>query len=341
MFVARPVETADAPALEALTAATTPGVYTLPKTRAAIARTIARSIDSFTAQVETPGEEFYCLVLESTVEQAIVGTASVSARAGLNGIFFAFRIDVIQQVSSDLDISHQVHALTLCSDLTGHSQLSGFYLHNRREARAEAALLSRARLLFAAVAPHRFGERFFVSLPGIADSHMRSPFWDALGGKFFRMRFIDAERIVDGARNRSLIVELMPHYPVYVPLLPGAAQAAMGRVHAEGELPYRILTEEGFESDEFIDIFDGGPILRAHRHALRTVSSSLPRRVAPPVDGDVRTVPYLIGSTDERNFRAVAAPCMPLERTDTAALTQEAMRALGVTVGDTVLCARL
>ena len=49
------------------------------------------------------------------------------------------------------------------------------------------------------------------------------------GRKFFKMDFLDAERTIGGARNRTLIVELMPHYPVYVPLLPGPRRRRWAR----------------------------------------------------------------------------------------------------------------
>ncbi len=343
MFVVRPVEISDVPALESLAAVATAGVHTLPKTRQAIERAVERSIASFATHVDMPSDESYVFVLESVADKAIVGSAAISATAGSSGTFFAFRNDVIQQVSRDLNISHSVHALTLCSDLTGYSQLSSFYVRNWRKAGPEAALLSRARLLFAASAPHRFGDRFFASLAGITDANSRSPFWEALGRKFFQMDFLEAERVIEGARNRTLIVELMPHYPIYVPLLPGEAQAAMGQVHAEGELPFQVLSEEGFEPDEFIDIFDGGPILQAHKHALRAFSSSLLRRVAPGADkgrGGLQER-YLVGSTGKQNFRAVIAACAPLEASDSVLLPADALRALEVSAGDSVLCVKI
>jgi arginine N-succinyltransferase len=343
MFVVRPVEMADIPALESLAAVATPGVHTLPKTRQAIERAVNRSIASFAARVDIPSEEAYFFVLESTADQSIAGTAAISATAGANGTFFAFRNDVIQQVSRDLNISHSVHALTLCSDLTSYSQLSSFYVRDWRQAAQEAALLSRARLLFAAIAPQRFGDKFFASLAGMMDANARSPFWEALGRKFFQMDFLEAEHIIEGARNRSLIVELMPHYPVYVPLLPGEAQAAMGQVHAEGELPFQILSEEGFEPDEFIDIFDGGPILQAHKNVLRTFSSSLRRRVVDDgvSDDAAPKVTYLVSTVREDNFRVMLLDCAELELSDRVLLPPEALRALNVAAGDSVLCVKL
>ncbi|MET3131008.1 arginine N-succinyltransferase [Oxalobacteraceae bacterium GrIS 1.11] len=341
MYVVRPVELADIAALEALAAVSMPGVHTLPKTREKIAASVERSIASFAAHVDIPSEESYLFVLES--DQGIVGTAAIFASAGSNGTYFSFRNDVIQQVSRDLNISHSVHALTLCSELTAYSQLSSFYVRNMEQAGLEAALLSRARLLFAVLAPQRFGDRFFVPLAGITDADGQSPFWDALGRKFFQMDFLDAERVIGGARNRTLIVELMPHYPVYVPLLPGDAQAAMGQIHPSGALAFNLLTEEGFEADDYIDIFDGGPILQAHKNSLRSFAGSMTRRVldgvAPGRSG--LKVNYAIASGTEQRFRAVTFACDPLEAADTVGLPKQLLEALQVAAGDNVICVRI
>jgi arginine N-succinyltransferase len=343
MYVVRPVELADIGALEAMAAVTMPGVHTLPRTREKIAASVELSIASFGASVDIPSEESYMFVLEEASTGSIVGTAAIHASAGSNGTYFAFRNDVIQQVSRDLNICHSVHALTLCSELTAYSQLSGFYIRNRETAGLEAALLSRARLLFTVLAPHRFGDRFFVPLAGVTDSEGQSPFWNALGRKFFKMDFLDAERVIGGARNRTLIVELMPHYPVYVPLLPGDAQAAMGQIHPSGQLAFSLLTEEGFEADEYIDIFDGGPILLAHKNALRSFAGSMMRRVATseqPAAAPDALVNYAIAKS-EGQFCAATFACPPVETGDTVCLPEKAQRALGVAPGDNVICVRI
>lgn len=346
MYVVRPVEPADVGALETLLAASTPGVHTLPRTREKIAAFVERSVASFAAHVDIPSEESYLFVLEDLATRTLAGTAAIHASAGSNGTYFAFRNDVIQQVSRDLNISHSVHALTLCSELTSYSQLSGFYIKRGEDAAPEAALLSRARLLYAVLAPHRFGDRFFVPLAGVTDDNGQSPFWDALGRKFFKMDFLDAERTIGGARNRTLIVELMPHYPVYVPLLPGPAQAVMGQIHPNGQLAFDLLTEEGFEADEYIDIFDGGPILQAHKNGLRSFRGAVVRKVAsselqPPArGGKPALVDYAIASS-ERKFRAIVLSCPPLDVGDAIGLPPEAREALGVAAGDNVICVRL
>ncbi len=343
MFVVRPVELTDIDALETLSAGLMPGVHTLPKTREKIAASVERSIASFAAHVDIPSEESYIFVLEQQSSGEIVGTAAIFASAGSNGTYFSFRNDVIQQVSRDLNISHSVHALTLCSELTAYSQLSGFYLADRSNAGLEAGLLSRARLLFAVLAPHRFGDRFFVPLAGVTDAAGQSPFWEALGRKFFKMDFLDAEKVIGGARNRTLIVELMPHYPVYVPLLPGDAQAAMGQIHADGELAFNLLTEEGFEADDYVDIFDGGPILQAHKNSLRSFAGSMLRRVehAEPGNSSDLMVTYAVAASSEQNFRAVTVACPSADAGESVFLTQDAQDALMVVPGDNVICVRI
>ncbi|MBJ7311627.1 arginine N-succinyltransferase [Rugamonas sp. CCM 8940] len=343
MYVVRPVELADIAALEALAAVTMPGVHTLPKTRDKIAEAVERSLASFAAHVDIPSEESYLFVLESLDTKSLVGTAAIYASAGSNGTYFSFRNDVIQQVSRDLNISHSVHALTLCSELTACSQLSSFYVAEQEQGGPEAALLSRARLLYAVLAQQRFGDRFFVPLAGITDAAGGSPFWDALGRKFFQMDFLDAERVIGGARNRTLIVELMPHYPVYVPLLPGDAQAAMGQIHPSGELAFNLLTAEGFEADDYIDIFDGGPILQANKNALRTFNGAMRRRVetAAPERAAVPRVSYAVAAASEQNFRAVVADCAPVEAGGSVSLSLDVQEALQIAEGDTVICVRL
>jgi arginine N-succinyltransferase len=148
--------------------------------------------------------------------------------------------------------------------------------------------------------------------------------------------------VIGGARNRTLIVELMPHYPVYVPLLPGDAQAAMGQIHPSGQLAFNLLTEEGFEADQYIDIFDGGPILQAHRHALRSFCGSHLRRVETAGrSGAPETLVNYAVASNERNFRAITVACPPVETGETVCLPRHAREALQVEPGENVICVRI
>jgi arginine N-succinyltransferase len=77
MYVVRPVETADIPALESLAAVTMPGVHTLPRSRDKIVMAVERSLASMAAQVDIPSEESYLFVLEPPSSPRPVPTAPI------------------------------------------------------------------------------------------------------------------------------------------------------------------------------------------------------------------------------------------------------------------------
>lgn len=336
MWIARPATDDDLPGLMALAEAASPHVHTLPRTRAGIEDAIARTRDALARPVDTPADEHYQLVLEDDTG-AIAGTAAIAATAGSAGAYFSYRNDVVHHVSRDLRIANNVHVLTLNSDLTAHSQLSGLQVAGGHT--AAGTLLSRARLMLAAADRRRFADGFFACLPGQTCAEHTSPFWDAIGRKFFNMDYLSAERAVRGARNGTLIVELMPHYPVYVPLLPEAAREVIGQLHPAASAAFDILATEGFELDRYIDIFDGGPVLEAHASRLRTVSTARTLTVADAADGRPGETCLIATSSANRAFRCtMAAATVELDRGRIllCAATQDTLR---VGTGDAVLVA--
>jgi arginine N-succinyltransferase len=198
-------------------------------------------------------------------------------------------------------------------------------------------LNSRGRLLFLANHPERFADAVVVEVVGYSDEAGDSPFWDAVGRNFFDMNYTEAERLC-GLKSRTFLAELMPHYPIYVPLLPDEAQEAMGQVHPRAQITFDILMREGFETDHYIDIFDGGPTLHARTSGIRSIAQS---RVAPvrlavePVEPSKGGRPYLVSNGQLQDFRAVVAeldwvPGKPVT------LSVAAAEALGVGEGASV-----
>lgn len=136
--------------------------------------------------------------------------------------------------------------------------LTSFYVQRELVGSPWAELNSRGRLLFVASHPERFADSVVTEIVGYSDENGDSPFWDAIGRNFFDLNYAEAERLC-GLKSRTFLAELMPHYPIYVPLLPDSAQEAMGQVHPRAQITFDILMREGFETDHYIDIFDGGP----------------------------------------------------------------------------------
>jgi arginine N-succinyltransferase len=108
---------------------------------------------------------------------------------------------------------------------------------------------------------------------GVQDEVGGSPFWEAIGRHFFDMDFASADG--HSATDKGFIAELMPRHPIYIPLLPPEARAAVGAVHRHTRPALGLLEREGFTFAEEVDIFDGGPMYQAKTAAVRSFAQSV------------------------------------------------------------------
>jgi len=320
MLILRPARLPDLPGVEAIALASAVGITSLPPDRDKLYEKIRASTQSFAAEVDVNGEEIYFFVLEDSASGEIVGTSGIVASAGFHDRFYSYRNEIIVHASQELKVSNKIHALHLCHDLTGTSLLTSFYIDPKYNDTHWPQLLSRARLLFMAENPHRFADRLAAENPGLCDDDGNAPFWNAVGRRFFGMEYPQAEQL-SGGRSKTFIAELMPQYPIYVPLLPPDAQRAIGQLHPVAQLPFSMLLEEGFEADTYIDIFDGGPTVEARLSTLRSIRENRRLRVnrSPVINvnmdanNQVRRVtsppelPYIIATTSTEGFRATIA----------------------------------
>lgn len=312
-FVLRAARSDDLDDLERLAHASAVGITTLPPDRAALGARLQLSTDSFASTDQPSGEEIYLFVLEDLQleragKPAVVGTCGITASAGFGSRFYCYRNETVVHASPALKARNRIHTLHLCHSLTGATLLTSFYIEPAYEAGLAPQLLSRARLLFLAEFPELFSDHVASESPGLADAEGRCPFWDAVGRRFFEMDYPQAERLAMG-RSKSFIAELMPHSPVYVPLLPEEAQWAIGQLHPVAELPFSILQEEGFQSETYVDIFDGGPIVDARMSMLRTVTQSRPGPALWMAAGSptAQHAWHLVSNSRRNGFRAVLA----------------------------------
>ena len=264
----RPVTAADLPDLVRMAAASADGISSLPCDETKLRARIAASEQAFASPDDASGEETYLFVLEDAGR--IVGCSGIAASAGFFDRFYSYRNEFVVHASAALGVSQRMHTLHLCHDLTGTTLLTSFYLDPGYEDGPAAQLLSRARLLFIHANAGRFSERIAAESPGVTEADGQSPFWDAVGRRFFGMGYPEAEAVI-GGRSKAVIADLMPPSPVYVALLPERAQWALGQLHPVGELPFSILQDEGFDADTYVDIFEGGPTVAAPRASLRSV----------------------------------------------------------------------
>ncbi|AYC32297.1 arginine/ornithine succinyltransferase subunit alpha [Pseudomonas cavernae] len=335
MLVMRPAQMADLQDVQRLAADSPVGVTSLPDDVERLRDKIAVSEASFAAEVSFNGEESYFFVLEDSASGRLVGCSGIVASAGFSEPFYSFRNETFVHASRELKIHNKIHVLSLCHDLTGNSLLTSFYVERPLVDTAYAELNSRGRLLFVASHPERFADAMVVEIVGTSDERGDSAFWDAVGRNFFDLSYSEAERL-SGLKSRTFLAELMPHYPIYVPLLPDAAQEAMGQVHPRAQITFDILMREGFETDHYIDIFDGGPTLHARISGIRSIAQS---RVVPVRVDDAEVGrggrSYLVANGQLQDFRAIVleldwVPGKPVS------LPAEAVEALGVGEGGSV-----
>lgn len=273
MLTVRPVNFADLQMIEKLAVVSGGRLTTLPANRDHLSELISRTVQSLRKHVERPGAESYHFVLEDTENGEIVGVSGIEAAVGLNSPFYSYRVEDVVHASSELQIHNRIPALHLCQDYIGSSRLYTLFLDDAHRSRNNLLLLSLARFLFIAANPRRFAPRIIAELQGVTDDRGRSPFWENLGHHFFNMEFEEANYLT-GIDSKRFIADLLPHNPVYLPLLSEAVRSAIGKPREDATEVQALLESEGFSYRNYIDIFDGGPTLEAPTHMLRTFSHS-------------------------------------------------------------------
>jgi arginine N-succinyltransferase len=333
-FLLRPCEPEDLPALERFAAVSPVGITTLPNNRAALADRLQRSAHAF-ATDDASGEEIYLFALEEIGSRKIIGISGIAARAGFSDRFYSFRNEFVVHRSKSLAVTTRIHTLHLCHDLTDVTLLISFHVDPAYAQTLAPQLLSRARLLFIAQHAARFSDRVAAESAGVADDAGRCPLWDAVGRQFFGMDYPAVERLT-GGRSKSFIADLMPPSPVYVPLLPEEAQWAIGQLHPVAELPFSILLDEGFDTDTYVDIFDGGPTAQERLGMLKSVGRSRILRAQKIEDAALEeSHPWQIAiNTSRQGFRAVLLPAK--SSSTSVAFDARAFDALRIQVGDAV-----
>ena len=338
MLVQRLCTAADLAEIERLASASPVGVTALPADRQRLTDIIEASVASMAEEVAFSGEERYLFVLEDKASGRLAGCSTVIAAAGFSQPFYTFRNETFVHASGELGLHNRIHVLSLCHDLTGHSLLTGFHLEPAARSQSSARELNAlGRVLFMASHPQRFAESTAAEIVGISDGQGNAPFWDAVGRHFFAVSYSEAEQM-GSSRGRNFLAELMPGYPIYVPMLSDEAQEVIGQVHPSAQAVFDILMREGFETDNYIDIFDGGPVVQARTAALRSVSASqvvsVEVGVPEPPDGL-----WLVANTKVADYRACALR-LACRADEPLVLSAEQADLLQVQTGDTLRLVR-
>ncbi|WP_027857950.1 arginine N-succinyltransferase [Marinobacterium jannaschii] len=326
MLTIRPLAFSDLQALERLAVIAGGNLTTLPANRDHLSELINRTRQSLRQTVSRPGDQSYHFVLEDS-DGELLGIAGIEAAVGLNSPFYSYRLDEVVHASSELRVHNRIPSMHLCQDFDGYSRLYTFYLIPQHRTARNLQLLSRARLLFMAQHPQRFAHKTLAELQGLVDEQGQSPLWECLGRHFFSME-LERANYLTGIDAKGFIADLMPHYPVYLPMLPEAVRNTLGQPRPDIADTMQLLTDEGFRHQGYVDIFDAGPTLEARTGGIHSIRDSIscPLRLCDSASG----VEVLVSNTRLEAFRCAITRLDPSRPMLSAATAQQ----LGLEDGD-------
>lgn len=258
MIIVRTARESDIDGVLELAKQAYPGMTTLPPKRDVLMAKLNNSVASVNKSVDKPGDETYFLVMEDTEENKVVGTAAVIACLGSHDEFYSYKLNRVSQSCKELDKRVSVQTLNLSNHFEGYSEVATLYLDESYRKNGNGSLLARTRYLFMAQFRRRFPDGVMADLRGYFDEQGNSPFWDAVGSHFFEMDFAEAD-LYGAVHGNQFIADLMPKNPIYVNMLPQAAQDVIGQCNVVGKPAMRMLENEGFRWNGHVDIFDAAP----------------------------------------------------------------------------------
>ena len=302
MLIARPANLADLDALIGLADKAGPGFTSLAVGSDVLEDRLKKSVQSFEVSQSISPDHNYLLMLEDDSSGEVVGMSAVKAQIGIKDPFFNFRVLKIGRKSNVTNRRYDMEVLMMVNEYNGATEVGSLYVVPGMRGTGAGSLISQARYMLMAADPSRFSDTVISELRGHVDDKGNSPFWEAIGRKFFHMDFTEADHF-SAEQDSQFILDLMPRYPIYVELLPESAREVMGETHPAGVGAKKFLEAEGFRYSGMIDIFDGGPSMSAPLIDLRTIKDS--RRLVPVVSNKKLTLRALVSNDRIGGFRCI------------------------------------
>jgi arginine N-succinyltransferase len=309
------------------------GMTSLPPDKEVLDKKIRTSIASFSGKSKKKGQESFFFVFEDGAKKHIAGTCGIKAHIGLTEPFYSYKLTTITQVSTQLDTFKKHEILQVTNDLTGATEVGSLFLQPEYRRDRIGKMMSLARFLFIAAHPNYFADQVIAEMRGVHDAKGISPFYDSLARHFFNMPFAKAD-YVNATQGNQFINDLMPKYPIYVNLLPAAAQEVIGQVNAASEPAKKLLERQGFKYTGYVDIFDGGATMIAERNAISVIKSSKLAKVIAIAELLEGTPKYAVSNEEFTAFRASLGRLKETKRG--VQIGPRFAGSLNVAVGDTV-----
>jgi len=318
----------------------------LPHDPAQVEKIVDLAERSFSGALKDLRKREYVFTLEDREKKRLAGTSLIIAQLGRRDApFISLEVKKEEKYSSTTDIHIEHTLLRIVFNYDGPTEIGGLIMHPdyRRAPERLGMLISYVRFLFMAQRLDDFRREVVAELLPPLEPDGRSLLWEALGKHFTGMTYQDADKL--SKKNKEFIKALWPHQDIYASLLPPEAQAVIGKVGAQTIGVEKMLERIGFEWDQRVDPFDGGPHFRAALRDVTLVRNTYGARVAGLLDEAavasghhgahrLRRALVSIERPARPYFQAAAAPVS--NGGDELWLGEATARVLGIETGDTV-----
>lgn len=327
--IIRPIKKNDLDSFLKLADTASLGITTLPKNRELLEKKINDSENAFSKNIQEPGNEKYLFVLENLETSEILGTSSILAKTSLIRPTYAYKIKTVSLKNNP----HEISYLKAEFHKNSPSELAGLYLHPNARKGGFGKLLSYSRFLFIGAHKTRFQTSFFAEIRGDITEKGICPFWEAIGRHFFDVDYQNLMQLIE--TDKSLIAEILPKYPIYLPLLPKEVQEAIGRAHEKSFVALKMLQKEGFEFKGNIDIFDGGPHVIAKTAKIQAIKKCKTAKLVGFFDDPEEEKKSYLISNNQIKFRAGFGSLKKISN-ETVFLEKKMAEALELKIGDQI-----
>ncbi len=335
MLFIRPVMKGDLESLIRMSIEVGSGMTSMPNDIGTWEKRINCSLRTFTGTGNPHQEGVYFMVAEDSETGEAVATTAIYVGIGTKTPFFTYKRTLIVKYSEELQKTIETPVLNLVNDFTRAAEVGSLYLSESYRHSGYGQFMSRARYLLMSDFPERFTDDVIAEMRGYQAEDGHSPFWQALGKKFFDLPFENADYI-SATKGSQFIQDLMPKYPVYIGLLPKDAQKCIGKPHRVSAKAMHMLEKEGFRYDGYVDVFDGGPTVHCRREQIQSVRDATTYQVRiNDAISDLKQR-YVISNRQIDNYRIIAQPANLDVDNQIAEISAESANILGVTSGDTV-----
>lgn len=286
MSFIRPIQATDIDDYVALAYESKFGMTNLPKNPDALKKNIERSLRSFEGTTNEL-DALYLFVLEDPTIKTVIGVSGIISRTGVTRPLDYFKKKEIIPKKLFQEVPASYSILTRIQLHEEATEVCALYLSKKTRSEGYGKLLSFCRYLYMSQHLDRFNETTFADLRGIIHPDGECPFWDGVGRHFLPINFEELMRRRD--LGHVEVADLMPHFSIYIDLLPEETREVIGKTH-ENTLPaFNMLLKQGFTATGEIDLFDAGPRMLAKTdqiHAIQKVKIMAVAKIEDNVKAD-------------------------------------------------------